>query len=151
MNRDTLNMLQNIIPTELQGTLMDIISTPSTQPQQIRTTLTRSATRITVYAEMPGFDEDGVEVDFFNNKMNVCGVKHKPVLLDGENSVHSNIKYGRFSCSVNLPVSVTNQENVNTIYENGVLTVIINLAQEEKNRFKINLGEQRNRRETSGV
>jgi len=146
MNRqgsNPIDLLESIVPPEFRNSIMSILNQPSSSTSRILTTMTRSANRIVVYAEMPGFDDNTVDVDFRNNQLDISGMKPEPVLLAGETILQSSIKYGRFSTTVTLPISVTNRENVSWDYKDGVLSIAINLVEEEKNRFKINLGSSR--------
>ena len=143
-------MLQSMISPEIRTSLVDILSGVM-PPQRTRRTIQRlthtlvqSPSRIVILLEMPGFTKDSIDVDFYNNQLNITGHKPSPVLLEEEKTLRTNIKYGHFAESVTLPVSVTAKESVIVDHKNGVLTITIDLVREEKNRFKINVGEQEN-------
>jgi len=147
MNRQStpLDVLQSMFPQELRSNLFDIISstvtdnTPPVNAYKISTTVCKSNNRVIIYAEMPGFEKKSIDVDFYNNSVEIIGHKPSPVLLDDEKTLNCNIKYGSFYQKLQLPISVTNRQNVNVKYVDGILTIIINLASEERNRFKVNL------------
>ena len=138
-----MDLLNGIIPPELRSVVFDVLGTGGgTQPRrrsQIAHTLIQSPNRLVIQLEMPGFTKDTVDVDFYNNQVNITGHKSSPVLLDDEKVMKTTIKCGQFQESITLSVSVTNRENVTIKYLDGVLQVIIDLVREERNRFKINL------------
>ena len=140
INNRTYELISNLITSEL-GNFM----TPQTQRTQtaltLSTTVVQSENRIIVYAEMPGFAKQSIDLDFHNNKLVITGRKEPPVLLDDEKTLFTTIKYGPFSTTVKLPVSVVDKEKVNVKYEDGILRIMINLEREDRNRFTINFGE----------
>jgi HSP20 family protein len=89
-----------------------------------------------VYIELPGVTEDSIGVDFFNNKLSISGEKLKRYTAPASKN---EIVYGRFIRKITLPISVTNQDNVNVTYENGVLTLIIDKKKEAQNKFHIGI------------
>jgi HSP20 family protein len=91
---------------------------------------------IYVYIELPGVTEESIGVDFFNNKLSISGEKLKRYTAP---AAKNEIVYGRFIRKITLPISVTNKDNVNVNYENGILTLIINKKKEAQNRFHIDI------------
>lgn len=89
-----------------------------------------------VYVELPGVNEESVGVDFFNNKLSISGEKIKRYSVP---ATKNEIVYGSFTRNITLPISVTNQGNVNVGYDKGVLTLIIDKKKEEENRFHIGI------------
>lgn len=87
-----------------------------------------------IYVELPGVDEDTISVDFFNSKVSICGNKIKKYTAQ---SLKQEIAYGQFNRKITLPLSVTNQSNVNVGYKNGVLKLTIDKKKEEQNRFRL--------------
>ena len=143
---NSMDLLNGFLPPELRNAVLGILGTNG-QPRrraEIAYTLIQSHNRIDIHMEMPGFSKDSVDIDFYNNKLIISGHKPSPVLLDDEKIVKTTVKHGLFRESVTLPVSVTNRENVTVKYENGILRIVIDLVREERNRFKINLGENSN-------
>jgi HSP20 family protein len=88
---------------------------------------------IYVYAEIPGVQKEDIELDFFNNQLTIAVDKTR----NHEMGVLSEIKYGRFTRVVTLPICVTRRETVSTTYTNGVLKIRINRLLEEENRFSM--------------
>jgi HSP20 family protein len=89
-----------------------------------------------VYIELPGVSDESIGVDFFNNKLSISGEKIKRYVAP---PFKHEMIYGKFNRKIILPMSVTNQENVNVKYENGVLTLLIDKKKEEHNRFRIGI------------
>ena len=96
---------------------------------------------ISIYMDLPGINRDNINVDFLNNKLSITGKREKQY---GGIPKEANICYGKFIRNVDLPLSVTNKENVDVSYEDGVLLIVINKKKEIKNRFRINLGSSSN-------
>jgi len=85
---------------------------------------------ITVYAETPCVSAENIDIDFFNNKLTLTIQKNR--LYD---PTTSEIKYGNFERTITLPISITKKETVSVSYEDGLLKIVINKANEEENRF----------------
>jgi HSP20 family molecular chaperone IbpA len=94
-----------------------------------------------IYIELAGVTKSSIGVDFFNNKLSVTGEKLKRYTA---NPLKNEIVYGNFVRKITLPISVTNSDNVNIIYENGVLTLIVDKKKEEENRFHLGVSEKEN-------
>lgn len=89
-----------------------------------------------IYVELPGVAENSISIDFFNNKLSISGEKIKRYTAPVSKR---EIVYGKFDRQIILPISVTNQGNVDVKYENGVLTLMIDKKKEEQNRFRLSL------------
>jgi HSP20 family protein len=147
MNRSTINPMEalyNVVPAELRDSIFNVLLNPdsSSATSTIPTTVVKNDESILIYAEMPGFEKDSIEVDFFNNKVNIAGTKNGPSEDQGR-VLSAHIKYGRFTKGLGLPVSVTDRKNVTVSYKEGVLTITINLQAEEENKFSLNLSEEK--------
>jgi HSP20 family protein len=89
-----------------------------------------------VILEIPGISKEDIKLDFFNNMLTVKGKKLKIIdkqVFQGE------IFYGNFERHIQLPISVTSDQNVSIQLQNGLLLVTIDVAKELKNKFTINL------------
>ena len=94
---------------------------------------------ITIFVDMPGVMLNTIDVDFFNNKVQISGSRTQPY---DENPLIKEIIYGDYNRNITLPISVTNKDSVNISSKNGVLKIIINKINEEKNKFKIKLNNE---------
>jgi HSP20 family protein len=95
-----------------------------------------SVDHITIYMDIPGITPSKLNVDFYNNQIKISGLREKPYSTSPSKN---EIMYGEFIKKLTLPISVTNKESVIISAENGVLSIIINKANEEKNRFSLNI------------
>jgi HSP20 family molecular chaperone IbpA len=144
--QDTIDIFASMIPSELKSNLFDLISssTPSSTSSTIDVLplpifVLEKEDEIVVRAEMPNFKKDTIEIDFFNNRLDIRGTKIEEALEEGTRRLYSTIKYGTFFKQVTLPISVTNKKNVSTKYADGVLTIKINKTAESDNKFKVTL------------
>ncbi len=94
-------------------------------------------TNIIIYMELPGVNKENVEIDFFNNKLEVICSRNKSYEITPKKS---EIFYGDFQRKISLPIVVCNRESVKTSLKNGILTITINKTLEERNRFRMNVG-----------
>jgi HSP20 family protein len=94
-------------------------------------------TNIIIYMELPGVNKENVEIDFFNNKLEVICSRDKSYEITAKKS---EIFYGNFQRKISLPIVVSNRESVKTTLKNGILTITINKTLEERNRFRMNVG-----------
>ena len=93
---------------------------------------------ITIYVDVPGVESKSLDIDFYNNKIEITGNREKPYNL---NSIKQEILYGDFTRKINIPISVTNRNSVKVSCKNGVLKITIDKVNEERNRFTVNLEE----------
>ena len=93
---------------------------------------------IIVYVDIPGVRESSLNIDFFNNRVDIKGNRICPydnnalVTLD-------EIKYGNLERSIMLPISVTTRESISLKVERGVLSITIDKEREENNRFNLRI------------
>ena len=92
-----------------------------------------------IIIEIPGVNGNDIIIDFYNNKLEISGNKKKSY---NENSVRKEILYGYFNRVINLPICVTNKDNIKTIFKNGVLHININKKKEIDKKIRISLNEK---------
>ena len=141
-----LNGLSNIQSEgDLFGVLQNAINTGSGPRTDGRWSpcidIVDTTNNLYVYIDIPGVSENSISVDFFNNKLSVSGDKIKRYQSP---SIKNEIIYGNFIRCITLPMSVTNQSNVNVTYTNGVLKLVIDKQKEEQNRFTIGVSNSSN-------
>jgi HSP20 family protein len=91
---------------------------------------------IKVTAEIPGLDEQGVDVQFTNGVLSIRGEK-KTETTD-ENTLFSERYYGRFERRI--PVEDVDEEKVAATFKNGVLTVTLpKTARAQRNVRRISI------------
>ena len=91
---------------------------------------------ITVYMNIPGVNNDSIDVDFFNERVVVTGERKRP-FSDEMSVVKNEIIYGSFERHINLPISVANRDSVKISSNNGVLVIVIDKTRENRNRFSL--------------
>jgi HSP20 family molecular chaperone IbpA len=97
-------------------------------------------TTITVYVNIPGVKIDSIDVDFFNNRIEVKGERLRSYSNTDNIIISKNeIIYGAFERKIILPISVTSRESVSIHAENGVLIIKVDKAREEQNSFSLRI------------
>lgn len=131
----------------INGSLYDAFNTNGRRRGQLRlrgntipVRMTRSTRNVIIYAEMPGFDKNSINIDFNENELLISGTKKAPEVEDDEKVTDlSTIKYGDFKSTITLPIPVVEEEKVVVKYENGLLKITIN--KDVSNNFSVRLNE----------
>jgi HSP20 family molecular chaperone IbpA len=94
---------------------------------------------VKLYGYLPGVDLSTLIVDFFNNTLEIKGKRLKPY-KDDSIKYREEIIYGDFHKYLDLPICITSQESITVSKsENGVLEIVIDKNNEERNRFRLNI------------
>jgi HSP20 family protein len=104
-----------------------------------RVDVTENDREIKVTAELPGMDEDDIEVTLNNDSLVISGEKKEEKEDRGKDYYRFERSYGSFSRTIPLPVEIE-ADGAEANYRKGVLTVRIpksKKAIEEKKRIKI--------------
>lgn len=110
-----------------------------------------NAREIKIYVNMSGIKADDIDVDFFNNIVNIKGERHRPY-IETDCVIHKKeIVYGSFERVINLPISVTNRDSVNITFDNGILVISIDKTRESRNRFSMRVNNQEDVENTDPV
>ena len=99
--------------------------------------LSETDSEFKVSAELPGLDENDVNVSLAHNVLTISGEKKDEHEEEKENFRRIERSYGSFKRSVALPEEV-DPDNVEATFKNGVLTVVLpktTKAQEEVKRI----------------
>jgi len=123
---------------DLQGAVQEILSSSSTgvnTPVDVIDT----KNNLYIYVDIPGVTPSSINIDFYNNNISICGEKIKKY---NEVPLKKEIVYGKFNRKVTLPISVTNQKNVEVSYTNGVLLITIDKQKESQNKFRISVKQE---------
>lgn len=94
-------------------------------------------THVKIFSNVAGISADDINVDFFNNLVVITGERKFPNIDDTMTQRQREIIYGKFKRNINLPLSITNRDSVNVNIKEGVLSIIINKALENANRFSV--------------
>jgi HSP20 family molecular chaperone IbpA len=91
---------------------------------------------IYVVVDIPGVLSSSIELNFFNNKIEISGER---VNKNNGNIIKNDINYGKFTREITIPLSITKKESVNYTNELGVLEIKIDKKIEEENKFSIKI------------
>ncbi len=94
-------------------------------------------THVKIFSNVAGVSADDINVDFFNNLVVITGERKYPTIDDTITQRQREIIYGKFKRNINLPLSITNRDSVSVNIKEGVLSVVINKARENANRFSV--------------
>lgn len=83
-----------------------------------------TADAFVISAELPGMDQDDVDVTAGENLLTIAGEKHEDKTDQRANFYSSERRYGRFQRSFPLPPNVQ-REKIEAAFKNGVLTVTL--------------------------
>lgn len=91
--------------------------------------ISETDSEIKIAAELPGLDENDVEVSLADNVLTISGEKKAEHEDEGENYYRVERSYGSFKRSVTLSQEVE-ADKIDAIFKNGVLTVNLPKAPE---------------------
>jgi HSP20 family protein len=94
-------------------------------------------THVKIFSNVAGISADDINVDFFNNLVVITGERKFPTIDDTMTQRQREIIYGKFKRNINLPLSITNRDSVSVNIKEGVLSIVINKALENANRFSV--------------
>ena len=89
--------------------------------------------QIVLEAELPGMKPEDVDISIENNVLTIHGERKFEKKNDGDNFHRVERSYGSFTRSFTLPPTISS-ENVNAIFENGVLRLELAKREEAKPR-----------------
>ena len=90
---------------------------------------------IRVSVELPGVTENDVQVDVSENVLTIHGEKRSEQEEQGKHSHRVERSYGSFCRAIELPTEV-NQEKVEAVFKQGVLTVTLTKSEQAQPRSK---------------
>lgn len=138
----SIGLMDGQHPNNIPGVVTDFLQSQGVDMNEIwspAVDIIESSSSINIYVNIPGVKDDSIDVDFFNNKLNIKGERARPFLGNNCTVRKHEIIYGHFERSITLPISVTSRESVNIKSENGVLIIFIDKAREERNRFSVRI------------
>ncbi|HIK28798.1 MAG: Hsp20/alpha crystallin family protein [Oscillatoriaceae bacterium SKW80] len=90
--------------------------------------------------EVPGMEPKDLDVQVTAEAVSISGERRFEKTDQENGSTRSEFRYGKFQRVIPLPVRIQNQK-VSAEYKNGILTLVLPKAEEEKNRVvKVNIG-----------
>src|SRR3989344_4663513 len=100
---------------------------------EINADIAEDRKNIYVYAILPGFQKENINLEFFNNYLTISCHRNR----EYPEPIHDEISYGEFERTIVLPISITHKESVTTLYRDGILKISLNKEIEEENRFTV--------------
>lgn len=100
-----------------------------------RLDLSESEKELRVSAELPGLDENDIQVSLAQNVLTISGEKKEEKEDKGQNYYRMERSYGSFQRSIPLPCEVEG-DKVEATFKNGVLTVTLPKTAEAQKRTK---------------
>ena len=95
--------------------------------------------------EVPGMKADDLDVQVTKEAVMITGERKTQSKSENNGSTRSEFRYGKFSRTIPLSVRIDNT-NVKGNYQDGILTLELPKAEEEKNKVtKVNLGSGDNK------
>ncbi|MEM1256341.1 MAG: Hsp20/alpha crystallin family protein [Cyanobacteria bacterium P01_H01_bin.21] len=90
--------------------------------------------------EVPGISKDDLDIQVTAQTVSISGERRSSTKTEEDGMTRSEFRYGSFSRSVSLPGRIDHQ-NVVADYSDGVLSLTLPKAEEEKNKVvKVNVG-----------
>jgi HSP20 family protein len=86
-----------------------------------------------VTAELPGLKHNNINLSLTDQNLVIEGIRNHHELKEGENVHRQERIFGDFKRSIQLPFPI-NTEKVNASFKNGVLTITLPRAEEDKPR-----------------
>ena len=94
--------------------------------------------QIKVSAELPGLDDKDIEVSLDRGVLTISGEKSEEHEEERENYYRTERTYGSFRRAIPLPTEV-NQDEVEAVFRNGVLTITMPKAEVVEGRKRISV------------
>jgi len=136
-NKEVIEMRMTIIDpfrnwdpfVEMQRTMEQFLG--PNRPAYPPVELVDQTDKTIIYAVLPGIDKDTIELTILGDNLTIAGEKKLPA--EGINYIRNERPHGKFRRQIALPYSVK-QENVSASYKDGILTIGLPKAEEEKPR-----------------
>ena len=138
-HRMVMQGLGNLSENDIATTLQNVLHEQNLIYSQPQLDLVETDTECILYIDVPGIEKDSIDVDFYNSKMEITGDRVKPYETQAKKN---EVVYGKIHRKITLPISVTSSQSVTSSCKNGVLTIRISKANEEKNRFTIKVNSE---------
>jgi HSP20 family protein len=100
-----------------------------------RIDLSETKKNLTITADMPGMDEDNIDVSLENNFLVIRGQKKTEKEDQGQHYYHMERSYGSFYRTISLPCEV-DESKVKADYKKGVLTIHLPKPKDERRQSR---------------
>lgn len=109
----------------------DSVITPKTIGTMPRIDIKETEDAIVVKAELPGIEEEKVDIEIMDNVMTISGEKAEEKVEEGEGYHYKESHTGTFTRSFNLPADVK-ADSAQAEMKNGVLSITIPKVEPKK-------------------
>ena len=131
LQRDMNRLFDSLAPMS-QETMMKSAFAPPAEMEE-----TKDAFQIKL--ELPGMDPNDLDVQVTREAIAISGERKSESKSEENGITRSEFRYGRFSRTIPLPTRIDNT-NVQSDYKDGILTLSLPKAEEEKNKVvKVNV------------
>lgn len=124
MQRDMNRLFDNLSTTRRAG--IDLGFVPAVE-------LEDTADHYLLHLELPGLNPEDVNIEVTADSVSISGERRSETRSDERGVTRSEFHYGKFQRVVPLPGRINNQA-VKADYQQGVLTVMLPKAEEEKHK-----------------
>lgn len=132
LQRDMNRLFDSLAPMRQEDTMMRSAFAP---PAEIKET----ENAIHLKIELPGMDPNDLDVQVTREAIAISGERKSESKSQEDGMTRSEFRYGRFSRTIPLPTLIDNT-NVQAEYKDGILTLSLPKAEEEKNKVvKVNV------------
>lgn len=127
-----MNRLFDSLAKSERGGIDSIAFMPAAEMQETENT-------VELKLEVPGMEAKDIDVRVTAEAVAISGERHSEMKTEENGTTRSEFRYGKFQRIIPLPTRIQN-DKVEADYKNGVLTLSLPKAEEEKNKvFKVNL------------
>ncbi|BFM40600.1 Hsp20/alpha crystallin family protein [Synechocystis sp. LKSZ1] len=120
-----------------QGLLKEGDGWPSFMPPA---EITETPEALHLKVEIPGLQAEDINVEVTRDSVSLSGERRSETRAEEKGVTRTEFRYGKFERVIPLPSKVDNTQ-VTAEYKDGILTLTLPKAEEEKNRVvKVNLG-----------
>ncbi|MGK7892916.1 MAG: Hsp20/alpha crystallin family protein [Xenococcus sp. (in: cyanobacteria)] len=103
--------------------------------------LTENDDALNLKLEIPGIEAKDLDIQVSVDRVSISGERKSETKSEEDGRTRSEFRYGKFSRVIPLPSKIQNT-NVTAEYKDGILTLTLPKAEEEKNKVvKVSLGE----------
>lgn len=98
--------------------------------------VTENDSAIEVTAELPGMEEDDIDLTLARQGLTIRGEKREEQEEEGKNYYTRERSYGYFRRSIPVPMDAIDQDNVEATFDKGILTVTLPKREEARSVTK---------------
>lgn len=132
LQREMNRLFERLTPSE-NGDNTSVAFMPAAEMQE-------TADSIELKVEVPGLEAKDLDVRVTEQAVAISGERNSQTKTEERGMTRSEFRYGKFQRIIPLPARVQN-DNVKADYTNGVLSLSLPKAEDEKNKVvKLNLG-----------